>query len=182
MCGHTSCSFDFSGLINERLNKSRPVRFHNPNPSHTNPNLHSNDFERQCQGRTGEKKAEIVDNLASGHKIAVRVDKIAGGVVNLAGKCRHDGIGRHVRFRFSCFRRWGSSPHACTIIIRRPLGRLIFAYKKGGCKAAQQNYCNRIRCALSIKIVQNYEFLSFAQGKTSAICTKFHIETREKTW
>ena len=28
--------------------------------------------------------------------------------------CGHDGIGRHARFRFSCFQRWGSSPHART--------------------------------------------------------------------
>ena len=34
-------------------------------------------------------------------------------------ECGHDGIGRHARFRFSCFRRWGSSPHARTITLEQ---------------------------------------------------------------
>ena len=64
---------------------------------------------------------KIVDKFSVNHKImrfSAAIDIGSGGVVKSFGKrtaaafpiCACDGIGRHARFRFSCFQRVGSSP------------------------------------------------------------------------
>ena len=64
---------------------------------------------------------KIVDKFFLNHKIMrlpAAIDSRFAGVVKSFGKrdaaafpiCACDGIGRHARFRFSCFQRVGSSP------------------------------------------------------------------------